>query len=1020
MIYEFSGDLEDISRNFDGENGQRTRATLAGLDRLRFGEGLSSDQAIVSRDIDNLVIAFLGTDDSVTIKDYFTADEHKVETLVFADGTVWNLADVESRMLRGTEEGQTLEAWRGGSEIYAAGGDDWLYGGDGKDILSGGTGDDYMSGGYGNDTYLFNRGDGQDTIFRNLYSWDSWDKPKDTSQDTLRFGEGIQPGEVRFLRDGDSLIIRIGNGEDCITVEEYFSDTYALISRIEFADGTVLDAMAINAATRVVHDTVQTLTAMEDGSIVEAGDNDDSLRGLSGDDELYGKSGNDWLAGGAGNDFLAGGEGSDTYVFNAGDGQDVIDDQGFTDRRDTNVLYFGEGLRAENAVVQRNGDDLCVRFRNSDDSITVSNYFITSIPTLERFIFADGSEWDPATIKALTLAGTDDDDYLVAYPEGSKIYASGGDDWLEGAEGDDSLYGGEGNDDLFGGNGDDTLAGGAGNDWLNGGGGSDTYLFNAGDGQDTINGMFMPEGASLSDRETIRFGSGLLAEAAIIIRSDDSLIITFRGSDDSITLEGYFSPFLRPEYRIVFADGAEWDYATVQALTLKGSDDAQMLEAYREGSEIHAAGGDDILYGDDGNDALYGEEGDDVLDGNYGDDLLVGGAGNDVLCGGDGDDIYLFNVGDGQDQINGDRYESGVDTLCFGEGLQAKDTLVQHIGNNLVISFRDSFDSVTINGYFGNAKPIGSIVFADGTVWDDVIIRHEVLRYAGTEEAQWLYAYSGGSEIHAAGGDDTVYGGGGNDALFGDGGDDMLYGQGGDDTLDGGNGHDTLSGDLGDDLLAGGAGNDILRGDDGRDMLYGDDGADELHGGAGNDWLSGGQGDDILNGGTGNDRLSGGVGNDTLNGGSGSDTYLFNAGDGQDTIAENSSVSGDSDTLRFGEGMMAASAIVQRSGNDLVIAFKDSEDSVTVKDYFSSEKYRVEHIAFADGTDWLIEDVLNHTEDDIPLPLAQPADAPVSLQRIREDMAMFAAGCDGDDDSVVSMIPSLSTARSSVGSLMNL
>ena len=259
-----------------------------------------------------------------------------------------------------------------------------------------------------------------------------------------------------------------------------------------------------------------------------------------------------------------------------------------------------------------------------------------------------------------------------------------------------------------------------------------------------------------------------------------------------------------------------------------------------------------------------------------------------------------------------------------------------------------------------------------------------------------------------------------NDALYGDDGDDELYGMLGDDTLYGGNGHDTLSGDSGDDLLAGGAGNDILRGDDGRDMLYGDDGADELHGGAGNDWLSGGQGDDILNGGTGNDRLSGGVGNDTLNGGSGSDTYLFNAGDGQDTIAKNSSVSGDSDTLRFGEGMMAASAIVQRSGNDLVIAFKDSEDSVTVKDYFSSEKYRVEHIAFADGTDWLIEDVLNHTEDDIPLPLAQPADAPVSLQRIREDMAMFAAGCDGDDDSVVSMIPSLSTACSSVGSLMNL
>ena len=1032
-IREFGGDIEDMSRMLEGENEKRARAERAGQDRICFGEGLSPDQVIVSREGFDLVVAFRDSSDRVTISNFFYADEHKVESLVFADGTVWSLDDIEARLLSGTQADQYLDAWENGSEIHAAGGDDvleggrgddalygddgddTLTGGAGDDILSGGTGDDILSGGNGSDTYLFSKGDGNDRIYR---SYSGWGQPEDNSQDILRFGEGILPEEVQLRRDGDNLVISLSDGQDSITIDDYFVAASPLLSQIVFADGTVWNAIAINAALRVVNDTVQTLTAAEEGGTVEAGDNDDSLRGLSGDDELFGKSGDDWLTGGAGNDILAGGEGSDTYVFNAGDGQDVIVDQGYADQRDTNILRFGEGVLAENMVVRRDGDDLCVTFKNSDDSIIVSNYFMTSIPTLERFVFADGTEWDPVTIKALTLVGTDGDDYLVAYPEGSEIYAGRGDDWLEGADGDDGLSGGEGDDNLLGGNGNDTLAGGAGNDWLSGGGGSDTYLFNAGDGQDTVNGVSMSEGSSLSDTETIRFGTGLLVESATVTRMYDSLIITFLDSGDSITLEGYFSSFIRPKYSIVFADGTEWDYAAIQALTLKGSDDAQTLEAYREGCEIHAAGGNDTLRGSYGNDALYGDEGDDALDGDNGDDLLVGGGGNDLLCGGEGDDVYLFNAGDGQDQVNGDRYDTGVDTLRFGDGILAQDTLVQRNGDNLVISFRDGTDSVTINDYFGNAKPISSIIFADGTIWDDVVIRNAL--YTGTEEAQLLQAYDTGSEIHAAGGDDIVYGDSDNDALYGDDGDDELYGMLGDDTLYGGNGHDTLSGDSGDDLLAGGAGNDILRGDDGRDMLYGDDGADELHGGAGNDWLSGGQGDDILNGGTGNDRLSGGVGNDTLNGGSGSDTYLFNAGDGQDTIAENSSVSGDSDTLRFGEGMMAASAIVQRSGNDLVIAFKDSEDSVTVKDYFSSEKYRVEHIAFADGTDWLIEDVLNHTEDDIPLPLAQPADAPVSLQRIREDMAMFAAGCDGDDDSVVSMIPSLSTARSSVGSLMNL
>jgi len=73
----------------------------------------------------------------------------------------------------------------------------------------------------------------------------------------------------------------------------------------------------------------------------------------------------------------------------------------------------------------------------------------------------------------------------------------------------------------------------------------------------------------------------------------------------------------------------------------------------------------------------------------------------------------------------------------------------------------------------------------------------------------------------------------------------------------------------------------------------GTSGVDILNGGTGNDNLTAGNGDDILTGGTGNDNLTagngddilnGGTGNDTLNGAYGSDTYIFNLGDGADTI----------------------------------------------------------------------------------------------------------------------------------------
>lgn len=50
------------------------------------------------------------------------------------------------------------------------------------------------------------------------------------------------------------------------------------------------------------------------------------LFGNAGDDQLTGGAGNDLLAGGVDNDLLAGGAGVDTYLYRAGDGQDVITD----------------------------------------------------------------------------------------------------------------------------------------------------------------------------------------------------------------------------------------------------------------------------------------------------------------------------------------------------------------------------------------------------------------------------------------------------------------------------------------------------------------------------------------------------------------------------------------------------------------------------------------------------------------------------------------------------------------------
>ncbi|XSC45562.1 Ig-like domain-containing protein [Bradyrhizobium sp. RDT10] len=59
---------------------------------------------------------------------------------------------------------------------------------------------------------------------------------------------------------------------------------------------------------------------------VFGGSGKDILRGEAGRDILFGENGNDTLAGGQGNDQLFGGQGNDTFVFQRGDGRDLVFD----------------------------------------------------------------------------------------------------------------------------------------------------------------------------------------------------------------------------------------------------------------------------------------------------------------------------------------------------------------------------------------------------------------------------------------------------------------------------------------------------------------------------------------------------------------------------------------------------------------------------------------------------------------------------------------------------------------------
>jgi Ca2+-binding RTX toxin-like protein len=153
-------------------------------------------------------------------------------------------------------------------------------------------------------------------------------------------------------------------------------------------------------------------------------------------------------------------------------------------------------------------------------------------------------------------------------------------------------------------------------------------------------------------------------------------------------------------------------------------------------------------------------------------------------------------------------------------------------------------------------------------------------------EADIMSGFDGHDTILGNGGGDILLGGKGEDIIGGGEGDDRLNGNAHADRLFGEDGEDLLLGSGGDDRLFGGNDNDTLKGGGGNDILSGGSGRDKLIGNGGNDELEGGDGNDILSGGAGNDILNGGPGNDLMKGLTGLDVFVYELGNGADTIKD--------------------------------------------------------------------------------------------------------------------------------------
>ena len=730
------------------------------------------------------------------------------------------------------------------NEIKGLAGNDMINGGGGADTLIGGRGDDKLAGGEdSDDTFIFSRGDGNDTIT----DWNAG-YVLDLSAFGTRFYLTVDD-------DGSGSVIKLSSS--------------------------------------------QTIT-LEDSEITVGGLTEDNLKlNNSGKNDITGNPNNNYIWGGEGNDTLKGG-GGDDHLY-GGRGDDVINGQAGAD-----VLDGGEGGEVSGDTLSYASSDDRTRDADNSDQDTDGNPYISGVTVAlnssaggvgtyaENDEFVNGGRFE-------NLIGSSYDDNLTGSPGDNVIDGGSGNDTIFSGGGADTLKGGSGNDVITG-DGDDKVEGGSGSDRLHTNSPTTDFLSYESSSGVTVDLSDITKTLSEEDNEkmfgvdsvvtgVIKVSRGASGDIATgfknvigsgsgdtLIGDSDANILrglggsdTIKGGDGDDTLDGGAG-----------GDKLEGDAGTDTASYASASDGVTVdlsggngstgdargdtydsIEKY-EGSEFddtfiagkseddidgnaHKGHGDTVSYiksdkgvtvdlsspdqGDEGEgyekgDMLNGIE--NIIGSNHDDTLtalsigsiITSGRGNDTLNGGDGDDI--LNGGRGVDVFNGGPVDGGgMDTFVFAPGDGGDDeingfTAGDGDGHDQIdlSAFKSiaSMDDLTISQLGSDAEidlPNGgeirlNEVDKDGLTADNFIFYTK--KISGTQGDHF------NNEINGSSGDNALYGEQGNDTINGGRGDDEIYGGEDNDTINGGAGDDWLDGGPGADIFVfeSGGGNDVI------------------------------------------------------------------------------------------------------------------------------------------------------------------------------------------------------------------
>jgi Ca2+-binding RTX toxin-like protein len=762
-----------------------------GVDQLKL-VGLNPSQVEFARQGTHLYVKILATGETLKVQEQFSAS-YGVELVLFADNTSWNRAQIQAAaVIIGTAAGEEV------------------YGTANADMMDGRGGNDNLYGGSSGDTYFYGLGSGNDTITE----WDS-----DSGTDIIKL-RGLNVSDIVFSRTVNELFVQINSSGETLKIANQFIGTNG-IEQFTFADNTTWDRSQIQSAAWFI------------GTVAA-----ETINGSASADTIDGRGGNDQLNGNGGGDI---------YLYGAGSGNDIISESDTNSGTDIVKLV---GLNASGVSLSRVGNDLLIQIISTGETLKIANQYIGTYG-IEQLAFADETTWDRATIASnvwitgttgndtiggssandVFFGGLGDDRFNSGAGSDTYVYRLGdGNDYINDESGsttdvdvvrftdlnasdltfsraggvhlvvtvnsngqtitfDEQFYsqtanwgiekiefangsswnlatlnahawfrGTVGNDTVYGTTWNDTFSGGLGNDYFSSGAGSDAYVYSLGDGNDYIN----DESGSTTDNDVLRL-TDLNASDLTFSRVGLNLVATVNSSGQTITVDEHFYSDTANWgiEKIEFADGTSWNLQTINS------------------------------------NAWYrGTSGNDSMSTSSSSDTLSGGLGNDYLRGNGGGDRYVYNSGDGNDEIDD---ESGsvtdIDTLQFGN-LNASDITVSRTSDYLTVGINATGATIKISYQFysqSNNWGVENFQFSNGESWNLQTINANA----------WYRGTSGNDTISGSSWNDTLAGGAGNDVLFGGSGNDTFVfraGLGQDTVSDFTPGQDVL--DIGDGIFA--------------------------------------------------------------------------------------------------------------------------------------------------------------------------------------------------------------------------